>query len=74
MNIGKCCRKIWRCIHISDAFGEVKNLIGVVKYGFTDQSHLLREFKRYHTMDLSSAKRYAAKDVENIQYVSEILS
>ncbi len=53
---------------------EFSTLDAVVKYGFTDQSHLLREFKRYHTMDLSSAKRYAAKDVENIQYVSEILS
>ncbi len=40
----------------------------VYRYGFTDQSHLLREFKRYHTMDIQTAKNYAHKDVQNIQY------
>lgn len=44
--------------HISD---------GVYEYGFTDQSHLMREFKRYHTMDIPQAKIYAYRNVENIQ-------
>jgi AraC-like DNA-binding protein len=44
--------------HISDA---------VYQYGFTDQSHLVREFKRYHTMDIQKAKMYALNNVENIQ-------
>lgn len=47
-------------------------LDAVVKYGFTDQSHLIREFKRYHSMDISSAKRYAYQNVENIQDFSKI--
>lgn len=39
----------------------------VHRYGYTDQSHLLREFKRYHTMDICTAKKYAYNDVRNIQ-------
>lgn len=39
----------------------------VCKYGYMDQSHLLREFKRYHTMDIRAARRYAYH-VGNIQY------
>jgi len=37
------------------------------KYGYTDQSHLLREFKRYHSMDIHKARMTAFKDVGNIQ-------
>ena len=33
----------------------------VYKYGYTDQSHLMREFKRYHSMDIKSARQYAAR-------------
>lgn len=33
----------------------------VYKYGYADQSHLMREFKRYHTMDIKSARQYAAR-------------
>lgn len=40
----------------------------VYRYGFTDQSHLMREFKRYHTMDIKQARAYACNDVGNIQY------
>ncbi len=40
----------------------------VYRYGYTDQSHLLREFKRYHTMDIRQAKACAYDDVGNIQY------
>lgn len=39
----------------------------VWRYGYTDQSHLLREFKRYHTMDIQTARKYAYH-VGNIQY------
>ena len=45
-------------------------LSAVHKYGYTDQSHLLREFKRYHSMDIHEARTIALKDVENIQAVS----
>lgn len=34
-------------------------LDAVEKYGYTDQSHLLKEFKRYHTMLPNQAKEYA---------------
>lgn len=34
-------------------------LDAVHKYGYTDQSHLLREFKRYHSLDVKSAKALA---------------
>ena len=45
-------------------------LSAVHKYGYTDQSHLLREFKRYHSMDIHNARIMAFKDVGNIQEVS----
>lgn len=44
-------------------------LDAVHKYGYTDQSHLMKEFKRYHTMDIRSAKKFADPNVENIQYI-----
>lgn len=39
----------------------------VCRYGYSDQSHLMREFKRYHTMNIEKAKACAYKDVGNIQ-------
>ena len=42
-------------------------LSAVHKFGYTDQSHLLREFKRYHSMDIHKARIMAFKDVGNIQ-------
>lgn len=42
-------------------------LDAVYRYGYTDQSHLMREFKRYHTMDIGNALRYAGHNVGNIQ-------
>lgn len=42
-------------------------LSAVHKYGYTDQSHLLREFKRYHSMDIHRARVMAFEDVGNIQ-------
>ena len=41
----------------------------VYRYGYTDQSHLMREFKRYHTMDINQAKKCAYDNVGNIQYI-----
>lgn len=41
----------------------------VYRYGYTDQSHLMREFKRYHTMDISQARKRAYENVGNIQYI-----
>ena len=44
-------------------------LSAVHKFGYTDQSHLLREFKRYHSIDIHNARIMAFKDVGNIQDV-----
>lgn len=43
-------------------------LDAVHKYGYTDQSHLIKEFKRYHGMDIHNAKLGTYHNVENIQY------
>lgn len=44
------------------------NLLNAVhKYGYTDQSHLLHEFKKYHSMDIRNARTLAFQDVGNIQ-------
>lgn len=57
---------LWRDILCEPEF----NILNAVcKYRYTDQSHLLREFKRYHSMDIHSAKIAAFKNVENIQDV-----
>lgn len=44
-------------------------LSAVHKYGYTDQAHLLHEFKRYHSMDIRGAKLIAYRDVANIQEI-----
>lgn len=36
----------------------------VYNYGYTDQSHLMHEFKRYHTMDIRSAREYALAEIK----------
>lgn len=55
---------LWRDIVCEPNF----NLLNAVhKYGYTDQSHLLREFKKYHSMDIHSARTLAFQDVGNIQ-------
>lgn len=55
---------LWRHILYEPDF----NVLNAVhKFGYTDQSHLLREFKRYHSMDIHKARGIAFKDVENIQ-------
>lgn len=39
-----------------------------MKYGYSDQAHLLNDFKRYHNMSISQAKNYAYKNVDFLQY------
>ena len=39
----------------------------VVRYGFTDEAHLMHEFRRYHQLDLRTARRQALEDVGNLQ-------
>lgn len=55
---------LWRDILYEPDFDV---LSAVHKFGYTDQSHLLREFKRYYSMDIHRARRVAFKDVGNIQ-------
>lgn len=42
-------------------------LDAVHKYGYTDQAHLLHQFKRFHTMTIPEARAYALKDVGFLQ-------
>lgn len=39
----------------------------VYQYGYTDQAHLLRDFKRFHSMGIAEAKRYALQHVAFLQ-------
>lgn len=57
---------LWRDILCEPDF-DVLSMVH--KFGYTDQSHLLREFKRYHSMDMHKARITAFKDVGNIQDV-----
>lgn len=49
---------LWQDIVFSSSF-EVQN--AVIKYGYTDQSHLLNDFKKRHLMTPTEAKLYASK-------------
>ncbi|MDE6220051.1 MAG: helix-turn-helix domain-containing protein [Lachnospiraceae bacterium] len=40
------------------------------QYGYSDQAHLCHDFKKYHSMNISDAKKYAMQNVGNIQYKS----
>ncbi len=42
-------------------------LDAVAKYGYSDQPHLLSDFKKYHSMNIREAKAYALKNVGNLQ-------
>lgn len=44
--------------HIQDA---------VYEYGYTDQAHLCHDFKKYHSMNMADAVKYAMRNVGNIQ-------
>ena len=38
----------------------------VYQYGYTDQPHLMREFKRYHTMNIQTARALAFQDINGL--------
>lgn len=72
--IGITPKKLCNLVRYQYLWNEILNnprlriLDAVYKYGYTDQAHLMREFKRYHTMDIQTAKAYARHHVGNIQY------
>lgn len=39
----------------------------ILKLGYTDQAHLLKDFRRFHTMSLKEARKYAWKEVAFLQ-------
>lgn len=55
---------LWRDILLQPDFTIMD---AVYRYKYTDQSHLLHEFKRYHSMDIHMAREVAFSDVGNIQ-------
>lgn len=58
---------LWRDIMCDSGFQAAD---AAYRYGYADQSHLLREFKRHHGMDIRQARAYAYDNVGNIQYDS----
>ena len=55
---------LWNEIMFSKDF-DILN--AVAKYGYSDQSHLLNDFKKYHSMNIREAKAYALENVGNLQ-------
>ncbi len=49
---------LWRDI-VSQSHFDIAN--AVYKYGYTDESHLMREFKRYHSMNIREARELALR-------------
>lgn len=39
----------------------------VYRYGYADQAHLCHDFRKYHSMSMADAKKYALQNVGNIQ-------
>lgn len=39
----------------------------VYKYGYSDQAHLCHDFKKYHSMSMMEARKYALQNVGNVQ-------
>ncbi|MCM1155387.1 MAG: helix-turn-helix domain-containing protein [Roseburia sp.] len=44
-------------------------LDAVYKYGYSDQAHLCHDFKKYHSMNIAEARKYALQSVGNVQDV-----
>ncbi len=40
------------------------------QYGYSDQAHLCHDFRKYHSMSISDARKFAMQNVGNIQYKS----
>lgn len=72
--IGMTPKKLCNLVRYQCLWNEIMHNPGfqtadaVYRYGYTDQSHLLREFKRYHAMDIHQARALAYDHVGNIQY------
>ena len=56
-------QSLWRAA-LSPGF---RVLDAVERFGYTDQSHLLREFKRFHGIPLTQARRLTLGDVAFLQ-------
>lgn len=71
--VGITPKKLSNLIRYQFLWNEVINhpefdvLDAVCKYGYTDESHLMREFKRYHSMGIRRAISVAYENVGNIQ-------
>lgn len=55
---------LWNDILYNPAF-QIQD--AVFQYGYTDQAHLMHEFKKFHTMNISEAKNYALRHVAFLQ-------
>lgn len=55
---------LWRDVFFDPNF-QIQDEI--FRYGYTDQSHLLRDFKRFHTINITQAKKHALGDVGFLQ-------
>lgn len=55
---------LWNDILFSQKFDLQE---AVWKYGYSDQAHLLHDFKRFHSMNITEAKKYALKYVAFLQ-------
>ena len=45
----------------------------VYQYGYSDQAHLCHEFKKYHSMNIADAKKYAFLNVGKVQEANDNL-
>lgn len=58
----------YQCVWQEALFNSGFNSMDAVEnYGYTDQSHLLKEFRKYHSMTITDAKKKALKDVAFLQ-------
>lgn len=57
-------QNLWREAVFSPRF-DIQDAVS--RYGYTDQSHLLRQFKQYHSLTLSQAVNYAHQHVAFLQ-------
>lgn len=55
---------LWNDV-LSDQAFDIHN--AVYRYGYSDQAHLLHDFRKYHSMNIADARNYAAQHVGNIQ-------
>ena len=59
----------YQCLWQEALFAENLNLLDMAeKYGYSDQAHLLNDFKKFHGMTISEARKYAYTNVAFLQY------